>query len=167
MGKFKTLNKHHSFKVERNAEQQVAVWYKLWSRHRVWKPFQQDMNGHVVQQGGMPVTSTLGIHTFFKADQAPPLSEIPPLKGFGANFEPQELKAGIDIVLDKMQSMTLAGAGTHTNLACVPHSLPARAQMQTIGGKCRAMCRWMQQHCMPVLASCGLVGWGWMVGCCV
>ena len=47
MGKFKTLNKHHSFKVERNAKQQVAVWYKLWSRHRVWKLFQQDMNGYV------------------------------------------------------------------------------------------------------------------------
>ena len=68
-----------------------------------------DTNGNVVQQGGTPLSSTLGVHHFFKPECAPPLDLIPQLKDFGKAYSHKELSSGIDIVLDKMQSMTLAG----------------------------------------------------------
>jgi hypothetical protein len=110
MGNFTALTKFHAFKVQHNNQGNVAVWYKLWSRHRFWKPFQTTMGGDTVFEGGVPVTSKLGHHSFFHSGSAPDQDELPPLKGIKAkSYSSKELSSGIDVVLDKLHSLGDAG----------------------------------------------------------
>ena len=81
MGAFHGITLAHSFKVEFNCDGEVAVWYKSWSRDRIWKPFLKDEFGRVIWSEGdepMPSTCPHGINSFFK--KAPGIDEVPMTK---------------------------------------------------------------------------------------
>ena len=82
MGGFTGITQAHSFQVGLNCDGEVSVWYKSWSRDRIWKPFLRDHKGDVVWSPGespMPTSCPRGISSFFK--KPPDHHEIPILKG--------------------------------------------------------------------------------------